>query len=572
MTHLRVLAALALVCPAAAAPWNVVRSAHFEVWSDAAPETARALDTGLERLHAFFAQQVGIGPRGTVRVLCFASERDFAEYRIRPGAAGFSLTAPQREYIVVTGAGMRIPAHEYAHLLIHSSGWKLPEWISEGIGEVVSSVRVGERYSFIGGDLPGRSQLLKAEKWMTPAELFAFGLKGATQDLAREPVFYSESWALAEMLIVSPAYSPRFSALLAMLANGSGSKAAIEGVYQTSIDTVFRDLHERQAKTPMAMPLHGVPDASGDIHVEVASGFAVRSMLADLRYATGDLDRAETMYRGLAEEQPRSADVVAALGMIALERRDMPRAIEEWRKAIALGIPDADLCFRYVTLAEDRGLDAEEVRAALERALVLRPDFDVVHFKLALLDKNQGHAESAVRHLRAMRTPRPERAWDYYSSLADALLDMGDRTAAKQAAIQARQHASSDAERARAQQLAWFADSELSVEIAADAQGVKRFRTVRVPANAAPRNPFIEAEDDARTAEVSLDQVECAPSGLRILVKTTTGPLTLTLPDPSRVQIRNGGGEKFEFTCGPQQGRRVTVEYTATGILRGIAM
>ena len=49
------------------------------------------------------------------------------------------------------------------------------------------------------------------------------------------------------------------------------------------------------------------------------------------------------------------------------------------------------------------------------------------------------------------------------------------------------------------------------------------------------------------------------------------GPLTLAVPDPSRVQIRNAGAVAFEFICGPQEARKVLVEYAPAGsILRGL--
>jgi len=192
--------------------------------------------------------------------------------------------------------------------------------------------------------------------------------------------------------------------------------------------------------------------------------------------------------------------------------------------------------------------------------VALRPDFDDAHFRLALMDKNAGRAAAAVDHLRKMRAPQPDRAWPYYSTLSDALLDVGDRAGAKQAAMEARRHATSDSERAHASVLEYMADTELSVEMATDAEGRKQFHTVRVPVNAAPRNPFIEAGDQARSTEAKLDQVECGESGIRVTVSTERGPLTLTVPDPTRVQIRNGGGEKFEFVCGPQEDARFLVE------------
>src|SRR5690242_14888651 len=190
---MRAVAALFALCHAAlSASWSVARSPHFEVWSDAPAETVRGLDAGLERLHSVFVRQLGISPRGTVRVICFASAQDFNDYRIRPGAAGYALIGPGGEYIVINTsvADLHVAAHEYSHLLIHSSGWKLPEWLVEGVSEVVSSVRLGERFSLMGGDLPGRSHLLKSQRWMDPSDFFSYSVQ-AQPTSPRETMFYS---------------------------------------------------------------------------------------------------------------------------------------------------------------------------------------------------------------------------------------------------------------------------------------------------------------------------------------------------------------------------------------------
>ncbi len=572
MKGLRLLAMAAWGLPClAAAPWNVARSGHFEVWSDGPAGTVRALDSGLERLRAFFVQQLGIAPQGTVRVICFASLQEFAEYRIRPGADGFLLTGPGGQYIVThASGGLRVPAHEYAHLLIHSSGWKLPDWLNEGISEVVSGVRFGERYSLIGGDLPGRSQQLKTARWMTSAELFEPSPQGEAGP-ARGPLFYAQSWALADLLIVDPAYAPRFPALLAMLARGSSSEAAIEGVLGISADTLLHQSRERLGHNLPAIPLPPVAE-SAEARVDEASTFDVSVALAGLDQAAGRPDRAEAMYRELARERPESPEIPAALGLIALDRKDPAAAVREWGRALALGLRDADLCYRYASLAEERGLGQSQVRAALERAVAIRPDFDDAHLRLGLMEKNASHPAEAVAHFRAMRRPAADRAWLYYTALADALLDLNRRAEAKEAAAQARRYAATDQERARARELAYLADTELSVEIAAGSDGRREFRTVRVPVNAAPRNPFIEAGEDARSAEASLDRVDCGDQGIRLIVRTQEGLLALSVPDPSRVQIRNGGGIKFEFTCGPQASRPVLVEYTGANILRGLEL
>jgi len=66
-------------------------------------------------------------------------------------------------------------------------------------------------------------------------------------------------------------------------------------------------------------------------------------------------------------------------------------------------------------------------------------------------------------------------------------------------------------------------------------------------------------------------RVEDPENGIQLVLDTAQGPLTLDIPDPSRVQIRNAGSVAFEFVCGPQEPRKVLVEYApAASILRGL--
>src|SRR5438876_7355052 len=147
------------------ARWTVARGPHFDVYSNAGADATRSIADGFARLRAFFARQLGVARRGSaVRVIAFATAQEFAEYRTKPGTEAFFLGATGGDYIVMPAPArgdLRIPAHEYAHLLLHSTGWKLPAWIAEGISEVASTVRIGEHEIRIGGDLPGRSQRLK---------------------------------------------------------------------------------------------------------------------------------------------------------------------------------------------------------------------------------------------------------------------------------------------------------------------------------------------------------------------------------------------------------------------------
>jgi len=87
--------------------------------------------------------------------------------------------------------------------------------------------------------------------------------------------------------------------------------------------------------------------------------------MADMLLASGNLDRADALYRDLAQDAPNDADVSAALGTIALRRGDKDRARQEWKLAIGQGIQDAALCFQYESLAELAGVPEDELRPVL---------------------------------------------------------------------------------------------------------------------------------------------------------------------------------------------------------------
>ena len=86
--------------------------------------------------------------------------------------------------------------------------------------------------------------------------------------------------------------------------------------------------------------------------------------------------------------------------------------------------------------------------------------------------------------------------------MADALLDLGRRADSRAAAVKARDHAATDAERNHAEQLIDIADTDLSVQLTSGPDGRAHFQTIRIPHGQPPRNPFIEPGDGIERAEV----------------------------------------------------------------------
>ena len=375
-------------------------------------------------------------------------------------------------------------------------------------------------------------QTLRRREWLPVAQLLQISETREAR-LSREEaaVFYAESWALVDLLLESPRYRPRFADSLAEL--------------KTNAPAVEADLRRWVRAGKMApVELPGVALRAYEIKVSELGLPGERALFAELR------------------------------GTIAQGKGDYATARREFEVAIESGEADAALFYEYAQVADDAGVSDSKIRAALERAIELKPDFDEARFRLALRESNRAAFAAAIAQLRAMKSVDAKRAFAYWTALAYALGEVGKRGEAVKAAEEAEKHAATAGERARAAQLAYMAETDLAVQFARDAQGQLRLETRRVP-HGAEWNPFVEAGETIRRGEGVLREVECSPKQVTgVEVVTGEGTLRLSIPDPTRVLMRNAPSE---FTCGAQQRRAVRVEYAVlaqqaqwNGVLRGM--
>ncbi len=378
--------------------------------------------------------------------------------------------------------------------------------------------------------------------------------------------FYAQSWALADLVLLSPAYAPRFPQFVAALSGGADSRDAFQRVYGKSLDEVADDLRQRNRRR-VRIPLEGAMPDSVAITASEVPPVQARLMIAEVVMLTGDLNRAAAMYRALESEAPDNGEIALAMGTLELRQGHTDAAREHWKRAISQGTTDAVLCFRFASLASLAGEPADEIRPALERAIELKPDFDDARYSMALLESNAGRHEIAVEQLRAMRQIAPGRAFAYWCALADSLTQLGRRAEAKAAALKAGDHAIDESERRHAADLAHVAETDLAVRMTRDSQGQARMVTTRIPHGVEDFNPFIEPGDAMARVEGALRDVDCSEPVLRIAVESSGELVKLAIRGLDRVQIRNGPGE---FTCGPQGGAHVKVDY-AKGKTEGLA-
>ncbi len=557
--------------------WRLTRSEHFEIYAQASDQRARAILDWFEKLRAFFQQpgwSTGSAPPSSrVRVIVFASAQEYQPYRLRANSDAYYVGLADQDYIVMSGGEAKsfaIAAHEYAHLILRASGSKSPPWLKEGLAELYTTLRMDGSGTELGGPLLGRLQTLRRRPWMPLADLTALA-EGAFQhqERATNDLFYAESWALTGMLALSPAYENAFPRFLAAAGEGSSSLDLLAQIYKKSGDQLTRDLHAWvEQRTPVMIQLPRVVAPPFQAQVSDVPPLASRALLAQLLLAGGEFDRAEALFLDLDRDAPDSPDVSAALGMIALHKGDSGGARRAWKRAIDQGIADAKLCFHYAILADQAGLSPDEIRPALERAVALDPHFDDAHYQLALLEKNAGRYEAAVREFQAMREVADKRAYVYWLALADTFNELGRRGEAQSAAQHAAVQAITAAERARAEEQTYIAQTDLGVQFAHDASGRLILVTARMPHQTADWNPFVEQGDEIHRIHGTLREIDCGGT-TSIRVEAAGKLVALAIPDLKHVQMRHAPDE---FTCGPQDpAPPVTIDYAAAGgVVRGM--
>ena len=376
--------------------------------------------------------------------------------------------------------------------------------------------------------------------------------------------------------INSPSYSTHFRELVAAFNAGSNAPQAFSQAYGKSLDEVAIDLAKWNRESHAPRLLSGQPVSFDAIQISHLSVTQSRALLAQIALVGGQIEKAKAGYRELAREQPDNPDFTAALGAIALRQGNRDESLKLWRRAIAQNVQDPELCYRYALLAEDAGVDAQDIKAGLERAVLLSPGFDDARYKLALLESHAGNYQSAVEQLRKMAVPKDPRRYAYWVALTSALLELDQNEQAHVAALEASKAAQNENDRIAASRLAYMATTDLNVQFSTDSTGHPRMMTTRIPHGVTDWNPFIEPSDQMQRSNGKLSQVLCANGKLTgFMLLTTNGAITLDVADPSHVLMRNSPNE---FFCGPTPGGEVRADYavikTAAGqtknILRGM--
>ena len=161
----------------------------------------------------------------------------------------------------------------------------------------------------------------------------------------------------------------------------------------------------------------------------------------------------------------------------------------------------------------------------------------------------------------------PEDAPRFFTLLANAQIQLGDRAGARVSVAKLAANAKTPEDRARVEQMQQYLDQ-------ADARPPAVARTdprQSKDPEAVPRlyRPAPEPKPvtlaPAPEIEGSFVEFVCVEKSFKVVINTAQGKKGFLIPDPKQVVIVGRAGGKVDLNCGPQTPTRVKLEYMPAG-------
>jgi tetratricopeptide (TPR) repeat protein len=565
-------------------PWIRAVTPNFELYTTDSEGRARETILHFEHVRAFFLKTSPTLrlPAERIRVLAFRSEREYRPFRPRESALAFYTTGAGRDTIVLQSLDSTFRSsavHEFVHLLLRAVKAKTPLWLDEGLAQLYETLTSVTRESVRVGEIPqGRLRLLAERKWLELEELLAVDHGSryyVESDLAS--LFYSESWALTHMLMLSDTYRPKGPELLDAVFSGQDAAESIEKIYGRTLRQVRQDLDayaDSRVFRVLVFP-YGVEKSAEQPEIRPATPLEWGMVQADvLAGASEKRQDAKLAYEKLAGEFPASWRPPAGQAYLALNAGERETALQLFARADENGCDDARVYVDYGRSSfgtGQAGLPAKLLRKALE----LKPNDQEVVYQLSMALYNAREFSSALAAMGLLKSVTSGQAPDLFSAIAISAHLTGSDQMAKDAAARALKAARDDDERetiASRLELLKYPAREYIAAVKAEPEPAE---VVVVGGDDAPERPQLvrreqspdvvtaQTEDTLRRAEGLLVQVDCLGETARLWVQSGERKLGLLIPKGNEIWVFRGGEEiLYDFQCGPQKDRpRVGVRY-----------
>lgn len=382
---------LALVSASAAAAedadeWFAVRSRHFVIFTDAAPERGGEIARSLELFRSVFARLApGLelkNPTPT-KIIAFRDAEVYAPYKPRPDGGGnvilgYFLRHPDGNFLTLDAGNELVGAfaviyHEFVHYLVDHNFPEVPRWFNEGLAEYYSTFAVRDGHVELGRPVERHVRWLTYDnrdrrlQWLSHDFSLSQVLSGeAGQHSRKVGGFYAFSWALVHYLLSGgPERLDRTADYLVRLRGGEDPEEALERAFDvrlSDLEETLRDYAVKGRLDAFANPVSGrdfaeafptsivpVDDVGADSRVfaERLPPQEILFHLGDLLARMGRLEWAERHFQKARELDPTRAEAYAGLALVRDYEGRFDEAAVLYRDALERGSRDPLTYLRY---------------------------------------------------------------------------------------------------------------------------------------------------------------------------------------------------------------------------------
>jgi tetratricopeptide (TPR) repeat protein len=321
------------------AAWVRIRSAHYDVLSNAPEEQTRSIVSGLETLASALTSTSTRFRSAAVptTVLIFADRAEIEPYfqlllgvekpavtglYVRHGGGGTMFIDASRR----TQRIEKTSLHELVHDLLRQSEQDAPHWIEEGLAEYFGNGDMRDGSFVVGHPVAAHLRLVRNGPPMTLERMFA--IQAETPE-SLTPQFYAQSWAAVDWLMRTD--RERFFPFLDDVETGMSIANALWKHYGKEL----RDLELGIRKANTAGRKIELPAAN--VAVAAPSPLDRASLLFELgrflSFVAGAEAEKQRYYGEALRVDPRHARTLAALG--------------RFDEALAAGLTDPDVHLAY---------------------------------------------------------------------------------------------------------------------------------------------------------------------------------------------------------------------------------
>ncbi len=582
------------VAPAAegAGKWTRMRSSNFTLEGDVSAGelagVARRLEQFREVLGTLLPGARLVTPT-PVTVLVFARAKDFRS--VAPLYLGKPIEVRGLTAATLFGTGIALCLeggdqayqtiyHEFAHLLLSNALPHQPLWLEEGLAEFYSTfdLSADRTRARIGKPIPAEEfQHLREARLLPLRELLAASRESPLYNSATDRSrFYAQCWATVHYLVLgNPRRFSEFSAFIGRLSGGMAEDAALSASFDGGPAALEKELAEY-----IRQPTFPVGELQLEEGLEAGRTYPSRAMsAAEVEASTGHmllkqqrLDEAESRFRSALRLDAKVGAAHSGLGLVRTLQGKVAEALPYLKRGAELDADEAiarhAFGFGILHCGDGECGAYAELRATaireFARAVELAPPFPGALSYLGLCEMNDASTlPAAVRHGSEAVRLLPGRE-DYRVHLAQAYVRQHEYAKAqallRPIATSSRQGLQADAKRLLAA-LPEVQPSEMTDETlpvpdepapVSFAPNLSLLRRESAPARPRPLLRTIGAGE--RQVEGTLESIECAGAGVRLVIGGTIGPKQFGAVSLSGIEfISYRDDVRGNASCGSQQ-------------------